>query len=477
MSDEQDSLKDKQFSRREFLKLLGAGSLSLGVGIFGISNILKTFREASALTQGISPPVLQGNMSNNKNITNNMNNLSNSDIRPFHINIPEEELIELRRRIIATRWPEKETVMEPNFRQRGAPPNWGQGVQLATMQKLARYWSTDYDWRKIESKLNALPQFITEIDGLDIHFIHVRSKHENALPLIVTHGWPGSIIEQIKIIDPLTNPTAHGASASDAFHVVIPSMPGYGFSGKPTTTGWDPAHIARAWVALMKRLGYTRFVAQGGDWGGIITDLMGAQAPPELIGIHTNFPGIFPPEIDKAIRIGDSPPSDLTPEERKAWDTLAFTYKNVGYGIMMATHPQSLTAIADSPVGLAAFFLDHDLRSYEVIARSFDGIPEGLTRDDVLDNITLFWLTNTAVSAGRLYWEYKGSYFDVKNVSIPVAVSVFPDEIYFIPLSWAERAYPKLIYFNRVAKGGHFAAWEQPQLFSEEVRRGFRPLR
>ena len=477
MSDEQDSLKDKQFSRREFLKLLGAGSLSLGVGIFGISNILKTFREASALTQGISPPVLQGNMSNNKNITNNMNNLSNSDIRPFHINIPEEELIELRRRIIATRWPEKETVMEPNFRQRGAPPNWGQGVQLATMQKLARYWSTDYDWRKIESKLNALPQFITEIDGLDIHFIHVRSKHENALPLIITHGWPGSIIEQIKIIDPLTNPTAHGASASDAFHVVIPSMPGYGFSGKPTTTGWDPAHIAHAWVALMKRLGYTRFVAQGGDWGGIITDLMGAQAPPELIGIHTNFPGIFPPEIDKAIRIGDSPPSDLTPEERKAWDTLAFTYKNVGYGIMMATHPQSLTAIADSPVGLAAFFLDHDLRSYEVIARSFDGIPEGLTRDDVLDNITLFWLTNTAVSAGRLYWEYKGSYFDVKNVSIPVAVSVFPDEIYFIPRSWAERAYPKLIYFNRVAKGGHFAAWEQPQLFSEEVRRGFRPLR
>jgi pimeloyl-ACP methyl ester carboxylesterase len=477
MSDEQDSLKDKQFSRREFLKLLGAGSLSLGVGIFGISNILKTFREASALTQGISPPVLQGNMSNNKNITNNMNNLNNSDIRPFHINIPEEELIELRRRIIATRWPDKETVMEPNFRQKGAPPNWGQGVQLATMQKLARYWSTDYDWRKIEAKLNALPQFITEIDGLDIHFIHVRSKHENALPLIVTHGWPGSIIEQIKIIDPLTNPTAHGASASDAFHVVIPSMPGYGFSGKPTKTGWDPVHIARAWVALMKRLGYTRFVAQGGDWGGIITDLMGAQAPPELIGIHTNFPGIFPPEIDKAIRIGDSPPSDLTAEERKAWDTLAFTYKNVGYGIMMATHPQSITAIADSPVGLAAFFLDHDLRSYEVIARSFDGIPEGLTRDDVLDNITLFWLTNTAISAGRLYWEYKGSYFDVKNVSIPVAVSVFPDEIYYTPRSWAERAYPKLIYFNRVAKGGHFAAWEQPQLFSEEVRRGFRPLR
>ena len=475
MSDEQDSLKDKQFSRREFLKLLGAGTLSIGVGIFGISNILKTFRETSALTQG-TLPVLRGNMSNNKNITNNKNNLNNSNIRPFHVNIPEEELIELRRRINATRWPEKETVMEPNIHERGAP-NWGQGVQLATMQKLARYWSTDYDWRKIEAKLNALPQFMTQIDGLDIHFIHVRSKHENALPLIVTHGWPGSIIEQMKIIDPLTNPTAHGANASDAFHVVIPSMPGYGFSGKPTTTGWDPAHIARAWVALMKRLGYTRFVAQDGDWGGIITDLMGAQAPPELIGIHTNFPGIFPPEIDKAIRIGGSPPSDLTAEERKAWDTLAFTYKNVGYGIMMATHPQSLTAITDSPVGLAAFLLDHDLRSYEVIARSFDGVPEGLTRDDVLDNITLFWLTKTAVSAGRLYWEYKGSYFDVKNVLIPAAVSVFPDEIYYIPRSWTEQAYPKLIYYNRVPKGGHFAAWEQPQLFSEEVRKGFRTLR
>jgi pimeloyl-ACP methyl ester carboxylesterase len=476
MSDGKDSLKDKPISRREFLKLMGAGSLFLGLGAFGIPNILKNIREASAINQ-TAPPVLQENMSNNKNITNNMNNLNNSDIRPFHVNVPQEELIELRRRIKATRWPEKETVMEPNFRQRGAPPNWGQGVQLATMQKLARYWSTDYDWRKIEAKLNSLPQFITKIDGLDIHFIHVRSKHENALPLIVTHGWPGSIIEQIKIIDPLTNPTAHGANASDAFHVVIPSMPGYGFSGKPTTTGWDPAHIARAWVALMKRLGYTQFVAQGGDWGGVITDLMGVQAPPELIGIHTNFPGIFPPEVDKAIRIGDSPPSNLTAEERKAWDTLAFTYKNVGYGIMMATHPQSITAIADSPVGLAAFFLDHDLRSYEVIARSFDGIPEGLTRDDVLDNITLFWLTNTAISAARLYWEYKGSYFAVKNVSIPVAVSVFPDEIYYTPRSWAERAYPKLIYYNKVAKGGHFAAWEQPQLFSEEVRAGFRPLR
>jgi pimeloyl-ACP methyl ester carboxylesterase len=324
-------------------------------------------------------------------------------IRPFHVNnVPEAELTELRRRITTTKWPERETVTEPNFNQRGASPSWGQGVQLATMQKLARYWSTEYDWRKVEAKLNALPQFITNIDGLDIHFIHVRSKHENALPLIVTHGWPGSIIEQLKIIDPLTNPTAHGASASDAFHIVIPSMPGYGFSGKPTTTGWDPTHIARANVEIMKRLGYTKFVAAGGDWGGVITDLMGAQAPPELLGIHTNFPGIFPPDIDKAIRTGASPPSDLSAEERRAWDTLDFTYKNVGYGIMMGTHPQSITAIADSPVGLAAFFLDHDLRSYELIARSFDGVPEGLTRDDILDNISLFWLTNTAVSAGRL---------------------------------------------------------------------------
>jgi pimeloyl-ACP methyl ester carboxylesterase len=398
-------------------------------------------------------------------------------IRPFHVNVPEAELTELRMRINATKWPERETVTEPNFSQRGTLPNWGQGVQLATMQKLARYWSREYDWRKVEARLKALPQFITNIDGLDIHFIHVRSKHENALPLIVTHGWPASIIEQLKIIDPLTNPTAHGASASDAFHIVIPSMPGYWFSGKPTTTGWDPTHIARANVEIMKRLGYTKFVAAGGDWGGVITDLMGAQAPPELLGIHTNFPGIFPPDIDKAIRTGASPPSDLSAEERRAWDTLAFTYKNVGYGIMMGTHPQSITAIADSPVGLAAFFLDHDLRSYELIARSFDGVPEGLTRDDVLDNISLFWLTNTAVSAGRLYWEYKGSYFDVKNVSIPVAVSAFPDEIYYTPRSWAERAYPKLIYFNRAPKGGHFAAWEQPQLYSEEVRPGFRPLR
>jgi pimeloyl-ACP methyl ester carboxylesterase len=475
LSDDQDSLKDNQISRREFVKLVGAGTLFLGLGAFGISNVLNNIREASAKTTSA-----QGaNATNATNATGASaappsNNL---DIRPFHVNVPEAELTELRRRINATRWPERETVTDPTPLAPAAEPGWGQGVQLATIQKLARYWATNHDWRKVEAKLNSLPQFITEIDGLDIHFIHVRSKHENALPLIVTHGWPGSVIEQLKIIDPLTNPTAYGASASDAFHIVIPSMPGYGFSGKPTTTGWDPVRIARAWVVLMKRLGYTRFVAQGGDWGGVITDLMGVQAPPELLGIHTNFPGSVPPDIDKAIQTGGSPPSDLSAEERRAWDLLAFTYKNVGYGIMMATHPQSLTAIADSPVGLAAFFLDHDLRSYELIARSFDGLPEGLTRDDVLDNITLFWLTNTAISAARLYWEYKGSYFAVKNVSIPVAVSVFPDEIYYTPRSWAERAYPKLIYYNKVAKGGHFAAWEQPQLFSEEVRAGFRPLR
>ena len=382
------------------------------------------------------------------------------------MNVPEAELIELRRRINATRWPDRETVTDTS-----------QGVQLATMQKLARYWGTEYDWRKVEAKLNALPMFMTVIDGLDIHFIHVRSKHENALPLIVTHGWPGSVIEQLKIIDPLTNPTAHGASASDAFHIVIPSMPGYGFSGKPTTTGWGPARIARAWVALMKRLGYTKFVAAGGDWGGVITDLMGAQAPPELIGIHTNFPGIFPPEIDKAIRIGGSLPSNLSAEEKAACDRLADTYKHVGYAVWLGSTPEDAIGLVDSPVGLAVFMIDHDPRSYALIARSFDGLPEGLTRDDILDNVTHYWLTNTGVSSGRLYWEYKGSYFDVKNVSIPVAVSFFPDEIYTMPRSWAERAYPKLIYYNKVAKGGHFAAWEQPQLYSEEVRAGFRPLR
>jgi pimeloyl-ACP methyl ester carboxylesterase len=389
-------------------------------------------------------------------------------IRPFKVNFPETELADLRKRINATRWPERETVSDAS-----------QGVQLATTQALARYWATEYDWRKCEARLNALPNFITEIDGLDIHFIHVRSKHENALPLIVTHGWPGSIVEQLKIVDPLTNPTAHGGKASEAFHVVIPSMPGYGFSGKPSTTGWDPGHIARAWVVLMRRLGYTKFVAQGGDWGAIITELMGVQAPPELLGIHTNMANVIPLDIDKLAYSGAPAPSGLSADEKVAYERLQFVYqKGIGYGFQMGLRPQTLYGIADSPVGLAAYFLDHDARSYEMIARVFAGENEGLTRDDVLDNITLTWLTNTALSEARLYWENKGySFFAVKGVVVPTAVSVFPDELYPAPRSWAERAYPKLIHFNKLPKGGHFAAWEQPKLFSEEVRAGFRSLR
>jgi pimeloyl-ACP methyl ester carboxylesterase len=388
-------------------------------------------------------------------------------IRPFRINVPEAELVELRRRIDATIWPERELVADES-----------QGVQLATMQKLARYWATDHDWRKVEAKLNALPQFITEIDGLDIHFIHVRSQHQNALPLIVTHGWPGSIIEQLKIVDPLSNPTSHGASASDAFHLVIPSIPGYGFSGKPAKTGWDPVRIARAWVVLMKRLGYTRFVAQGGDWGDAITEQMALLGAPELLGIHTNMAATVPADIAKALQAGGPPPSGLSADERHAYEQLDFFYKTgLGYALEMKNRPQTLYGIEDSPVGLAAWILDHDARSYELMARVFDGKTEGLTRDDVLDNITLYWLTKTAISSARLYWENKLAFFDVKNVSNPVAVSAFPDEIYQAPRSWAERAFPKLIHYNKLDKGGHFAAWEQPQLFSEEVRAGFRPLR
>ncbi len=388
-------------------------------------------------------------------------------IRPFHVNFPEAELTDLRRRINATKFPERETVTDTS-----------QGVQLATMQALARYWGTEYDWRKIESKLSALPHFTTEIDGLDIHFIHVRSKHENALPLIVTHGWPGSVIEQIKIIDPLTNPTAHGASASDAFHLVIPSMPGYGFSGKPTTTGWGPERIARAWVVLMKRLGYTQFVAQGGDWGALITDLMGVLAPPELLAIHTNMPGAVPNDINAAAFTGAPAPSGLGADEQHAFDRLAFFYKHgLGYALEMGNRPQTLYGIADSPVGLAAWILDHDEASEALMARVFAGQSEGLTRDDILDNITLYWLTNTAISSARLYWENKLAFFAPKNVAIPVAVSIFPDEIYAAPRSWAERAYPKLIHYNRLPKGCHFAAWEQPQFLSEDVRAGFRSLR
>ena len=395
-------------------------------------------------------------------------------IRPFRVSIPEAELIDLKRRIDTTKWPEAETVKDQ-----------AQGTQLATSQALAHYWATEYDWRRCEAQLNALPNFITEIDGLDIHFIHVRSKHEDALPLIVTHGWPGSIIEQLKIVDPLTNPTAHGANASDAFHLVIPNMPGYGFSGKPTTKGWGPDRIARAWAELMKRLGYTKYVAQGGDWGAVVVDLMGVQAPPGLLGIHTNMAGVIPPEIDRLFRtdvIGaanalDSLPADLSDEERRACEQLDFVWKHVAYAFQMGSRPQSLTGMADSPVGLAAFMLDHDAKSLELISQAFAGHPGGLTRDDVLDNITLFWLTNTAISAARLYAENPYSFFDVKGVKIPVAVSVFPDELYQAPRSWAEKAYPKLIHYNRLTKGGHFAAWEQPQLFSEEVRAGFRSLR
>jgi pimeloyl-ACP methyl ester carboxylesterase len=388
-------------------------------------------------------------------------------IRPFHFHAPETELIELRRRVSATRWPERELVTDAS-----------QGVQLATTEKLARYWATEHDWRKCEGRLDALPQFITNIDGLDIHFIHVRSKLPNALPVIITHGWPGSIIEQLKVIEPLTNPTAYGGNAADAFDVVIPSLPGYGFSGKPTATGWDPNRIASAWIVLMKRLGYTKYVAQGGDWGNCVTELMALQTPPGLLGISTNMAATVPADIDKAALAGAPPPSNLSADELRAYNQLAFFYAHgLGYAEEMANRPQTLYGIADSPVGLAAWILDHDAASYALITRVFDGQPEGLTRDDILDNVTLYWLTNTAVSSARLYWEYKGGFFDVRNVTIPVAVSAFPDEIYQAPRSWSEKAYPKLIYYNRLPKGGHFAAWEQPQLFSEELRAGFRILR
>ncbi len=392
----------------------------------------------------------------------------NTAIRPFRVSFSEEEIADLRERIGATRWPERETVADQS-----------QGVQQATLQKLARYWETDYDWRKCEARLNALPNFITEIDGMDIHFIHVRSKHDDALPLIVTHGWPGSVIEQLKIVEPLTNPTAHGGSAKDAFHVVIPSIPGYGFSGKPTPTndGWNPAKIARAWVVLMKRLGYSQFVAQGGDWGAVITEVMGTQRPPELLAIHTNMPGAVPPDVDALAWAGAPAPSGLSAEEQRQYDQLLYVYKHVGYALLMATRPQSMAAFADSPVGLAALMIDHDRASYELIARVFDGQREGLTRDDVLDNVTLCWLTNTAVSGFRLYWENKLPFVNAKGVGIPTAVSVFPDELYACPRSWAEKAFPKLIYYNKLDKGGHFAAWEQPQLFCQELRAGFKSVR
>jgi pimeloyl-ACP methyl ester carboxylesterase len=393
-------------------------------------------------------------------------------IRPFRVNIPEADLEELRRRITATQWPEKETVDDDS-----------QGVPLATMQKLARYWATDYDWRRSEATLNALPHFVTEIDGLDIHFIHVRSDHPDAMPVIVNHGWPGSIIEQLKIIDPLVNPTAHGGTAADAFHLVIPSMPGYGFSGKPTGTGWGPERMAGAWAELMQRLGYARYVAQGGDWGAFVVDQMGLQAPEGLLAIHTNMPATVPAEIDAALLAGDPPPAGLSDAERRAYDQLVRTFKQVEYAKYMAARPQTLYGIADSPVGLAAWLLDHndaDAQPAAAVASALDrtSSAEGeLTRDEILDNITLYWLTNTGVSASRLYWEYKGGFFNAKGVSIPVAVTVFPGEQYEAPRSWTEKAYPNLIYFNEVDKGGHFAAWEQPKLFAAELRAAFTSLR
>jgi pimeloyl-ACP methyl ester carboxylesterase len=391
-------------------------------------------------------------------------------IRPFKVQFPDADLTNLRQRVLATKWPKKETVTDET-----------QGVQMATMQKLAQYWATDYDWRKIEAKLNALPQFMTTIDGVDIHFIHVRSKHPHALPVIITHGWPGSIIEQLKVIGPLTDPTAYGGKAEDAFDVVIPSLPGHGFSGQPTVTGWNPLKVAQVWIELMKRLGYKRYVAQGGDWGNAISETMALIAPPELLGIHTNMPATVPASISKALATGILP-DGLSADEKNACQQLDFFYKKgLGYANEMGLRPQTLYGLEDSPVGLAAWMLDHDARSYSLIARVFDGRQEGLSREDILDNITLYWLTNTAISSARLYWETfqvaKGGFFDPRNVTIPVAVSVFPDEIYAAPENWTRQAYPKLIYFNRLEKGGHFAAWEQPAVFTKELRAAFRSLR
>jgi len=423
-------------------KILGA--TALGIALAGVGNLLPAHL-ASADTGGA--------------------------VRPFRVSVPEDALVDLRRRIAATRWPDQETVNDDS-----------QGVRLATARKLAQYWQHHHDWRKIEARLNSFPQFMTEIDGLDFHFIHVRSKHENALPMIVTHGWPGSIIEQLKIVEPLTNPTAFGGSAEDAFHLVIPSLPGYGFSAKPTAPGWTPPRIAKAWATLMQRLGYTRYVAQGGDWGNAVSENMALQQPAGLLAIHTNMAATLPPDVSKALGTGIEP-AGLSPDEKRAWNQLTDFYKNgLGYAIEMNCRPQTLYGIVDSPVGLAAWMLDHDIRSYRMIARSFDGQKEGLTPDDVLDNVTLYWLTNTAISSARLYWDTAqastgGGFFDARGLQIPVAVSAFPDEIYQAPQSWAEKAYPKLIHYNRLPKGGHFAAWEQPKFFVEEMRASFKSVR
>jgi len=433
-----------------------AGSASVGVGS------LLSIDVAVAETAGGMPfaqPPNHGDTS--------MAKVEDNAIRPFRFDASDEALGDLRRRIAATKWPSRELVTDAS-----------QGVQLATMRELARYWREDFVWRKFETRLNALPQFMTTIDGVDIHFIHVRSKHPNGLPVIVTHGWPGSIIEQMKIIDPLTNPTAYGGSASDAFDIVIPSLPGHGFSGKPIALGWDPVRVAGAWIVLMKRLGYKRYVAQGGDWGNAVTEQMALLAPPELTGIHTNMPATIPGDIAAALQSGGPAPSGLSDDERYAYDQLDFFYKHgLAYAQEMGNRPQTLYGIEDSPIGLAAWMLDHDASSYGLIGRVFAGRPEGLTRDDILENITLYWLTNTAVSSARLYWESKLPFFAPKGIAIPVAVSAFPDEIYTAPRSWTERAYPKLIHYNRLGKGGHFAAWEQPKIFVEEIRAAFRSLR
>jgi pimeloyl-ACP methyl ester carboxylesterase len=435
---------DNQIDTRELNRRQLLGSAALGIAVAGASSLLPA-RSAAAAAE--------------------------DEIRPFKVAFSDGELADLRRRIAATRWPDAENV-----------PDDSQGVKLAVMQRLAQHWQGSYDWRKIEARLNAVPQFITEIDGLDIHFLHMRSKHDDALPMIVTHGWPGSIIEQMKIIEPLTNPTAHGGTAADAFHLVIPSLPGYGFSGKPRTPGWTPARIAQAWATLMKRLGYTRYVAQGGDWGNAVSETMALQQPVGLLAIHTNMAATVPTDISRALAAGGPVPASLSTDEKKAWDQLDDFFKNgLGYAIEMNNRPQTLYGVADSPIGLAAWMLDHDIRSYRMIARSFEGKPEGLTPDDVLDNVTLYWLTNTAISSARLYWDTarvaKGGFFDVRGLQIPVAVSAFPDEIYQAPQSWAEQAYAKLIHYNRPPKGGHFAAWEQPALFTAEMRASFKLVR
>jgi pimeloyl-ACP methyl ester carboxylesterase len=441
------------FDRRRFFGVAAAAVAAGPLGLFKFST------RAEAMTK-VMTSVAQRTGS------------AKTDIRPFHVSFPAAQLTDLRRRVKATKWPERETVAGDS-----------QGVQLATTQALARYWATEHDWRKAEARLNSFPNFITDIDGLDIHFIHARSKHENALPLIITHGWPGSVIEQLKVIEPLTDPTAHGGTAADAFHVVVPSLPGYGFSGKPTAPGWNPVSIAKAWATLMQRLGYTKYVAQGGDWGNAISEVMALQQPSGLLGIHTNMAATVPPDVSKALAVGGPPPAGLSPDEKHAWDQLDDFYKNgLGYALEMNNRPQTLYGIADSPVGLAAWMIDHDIRSYRLIARAFDGKSEGLTRDDVLDNVTLYWLTNTAISSARLYWDTRhnlpaGGFFDARGVKLPVAVSAFADEIYQAPRTWAEKAYSKLVYYKAHDRGCHFAAWEQPELFVEDVRAAFGPLR